>query len=930
MNKIYISFLFALSAITSFAQIPDGYYDDADGLSGEQLKTALYHIIKGHNSQSYSSIWTHFETTDDKPNGKVWDMYSDIPGGTPPYEYSFGSDQCGNYSQEGDCYNREHSFPKSWFDDAAPMVTDLFHIVPTDGYVNGQRSNWPYGETSNPDWTSMNGSKRGNNSTSGYSGTIFEPIDEYKGDFARIYFYMATRYENVIPSWENNSTNSDVVLDGTTYPVFEDWCLQLLIDWHNNDPLSQKEIDRNNDIYDIQNNRNPFVDHEEWVSLVWGTNEAPVITNVVYTPSTPSPGQSVNVSAQITDDVSVEFATLYWGLSSSNLNNSDEMNGSGSNYSAVISGQSAGVTVYFKIQAVDGEGLMTETGVYLYTVGSDPNQAPVISNVSYSPSNPSPGESVNVEAEITDDVNVESATLYWGMSASNLNNSVGMSGSGNDYSAIIPGQSAGNTVYFKIQAIDDEGLMAETGIYQYTVESDPNQAPVIANVEYSPSSPSAGEEVTVSAEITDDEGVESAIVLWGYSSSNLANILEMSGTGNQYSASIPGQDEGISVFFKVQAFDEDDLMTESELFQYTVEVSTGTLALPFIENFENEDLGIFNSYSVTGPNETWHNNEYDDNLFAEMTNFNGNDYIENEDWMITPAINFDAYSNEVLRFRSAMNNYSDENTFLKLKVSANYDGVSDPNSASWENISGEANWSSGDFEWIESGDIDLSSISGSEVYLAFQYVSLAGSGKTWQLDNISITLDGSSNLPPVITNVSHTPEEPNSLDEVLISAQITDDDAVQSAQIYYGTSVSQMNEIVSMNSSDNTYSGTIPPQNAFTTIYYRIKAIDSDGEVSYSSIYNYYVDIVDDVENVIEAKMAIYPNPANDYIQVDVRNVLGKIELKIFHSSGLLVWHKEIYSKTIIDISNLAPSYYLVKISGENFSKTVPLIIYSQ
>lgn len=175
-------------------------------------------------------------------------MYSDIPGGTPPYEYTFVDDQCGNYSGEGSCYNREHSFPKSWFNDASPMVTDLFHIVPTDGYVNGQRSNYPFGQTNNPSWTSLNGSKKGSNSTTGYSGTIFEPIDEYKGDFARIYFYMATRYENIIPNWENNSSSADAALDGSSFQVYEDWLLDVLLSWHQEDrslaSLNHKSISK--------------------------------------------------------------------------------------------------------------------------------------------------------------------------------------------------------------------------------------------------------------------------------------------------------------------------------------------------------------------------------------------------------------------------------------------------------------------------------------------------------------------------------------------------------------------------------------------------------------------------------------------------------------------------------------------------------------
>jgi len=175
MRKLVL-ILFVFWASITFAQ----YYDSAEGLKEAALKTELHNIINDHTVRTYDNLWTDFQTTDEKADGKVWDMYTDIPGGTPVYVWTFIDDQCGNYSGEGSCYNREHSFPKSWFNDASPMYSELFHIYPTDGYVNGQRSNFPYGEVSSPTYTSSNGSKVGPNTTPGYTGTVFEPIDEYK------------------------------------------------------------------------------------------------------------------------------------------------------------------------------------------------------------------------------------------------------------------------------------------------------------------------------------------------------------------------------------------------------------------------------------------------------------------------------------------------------------------------------------------------------------------------------------------------------------------------------------------------------------------------------------------------------------------------------------------------------------------------------
>ncbi len=249
-----------LFVLVGFAQIPPGYYDDAQGLSGQPLRSALHDIIDDHNAQSYSSMWGHFESTDNKGSNTVWDIYSDIPGGTPAYQFQFVADQCGSYGGEGDCFNREHTFPQSWYGSGTPMKSDFFHVYPTDGYVNGQRSNDPYGEVDIPFWTSTNGSMSGPNVSPGYSGNVFEPIDEYKGDLARNYFYMLTRYMDISGSWRSPMlSNGD--LSG--------WATNLLLVWHQNDPVSTKELNRNNAVHDIQDNRNPFIDHPEWVDEIW-------------------------------------------------------------------------------------------------------------------------------------------------------------------------------------------------------------------------------------------------------------------------------------------------------------------------------------------------------------------------------------------------------------------------------------------------------------------------------------------------------------------------------------------------------------------------------------------------------------------------------------------------------------------------------------
>jgi len=290
------SFLFCFAIIFTFrivAQIPPGYYDPAAGQTGLPLKIALHNIIKNHTSVTYASLLTHFQTTDVQQNGNVWDMYSDVPGGVPPYQFLFGQN-CGNYSGEGDCYNREHSWPSSWFGDATPMYTDMFHLYPTDGYVNNRRSNYPFGDVGTVTWTSLNGSKLGGCSDAGYSGIVFEPIDSFKGDFARSIFYMSVRYFTEDSGWPGSTM--------TTGAEINSWAIAVLKTWNDLDPVSQKEVNRNNIVYTIQHNRNPFIDHPEWIDSVWtmptAIYEESLTDKFIILPNPSSGFFSINCSQQ--------------------------------------------------------------------------------------------------------------------------------------------------------------------------------------------------------------------------------------------------------------------------------------------------------------------------------------------------------------------------------------------------------------------------------------------------------------------------------------------------------------------------------------------------------------------------------------------------------------------------------------------------------
>ena len=248
----------------------DRYYDmgKLQNLKGQALKTQLHKLTEQtHHAQSYGALISAYLEGDrdnhyDK-DGSVVDLYSENAKGSDPYNFFNYGDKCGSYRGEGDCFNREHLFPQSAFRKASPMRSDYFHVFPSDGKVNGERGNNPFGEVTDVTWTSKNGSKLGKNRSTGYSGYFFEPIDEFKGDVARALLYFAIRYENRIRSFDH------AMLDGSDDKVYKSAFLNFLLKWHKQDPVNDFERQRNDYGEKFQGNRNPLIDHPEFVSQIW-------------------------------------------------------------------------------------------------------------------------------------------------------------------------------------------------------------------------------------------------------------------------------------------------------------------------------------------------------------------------------------------------------------------------------------------------------------------------------------------------------------------------------------------------------------------------------------------------------------------------------------------------------------------------------------
>lgn len=350
MKKSFSLLLAVLFVGIINAQIPSGYYDGTSGLTGAALKTKLSQIISsGVQDKGYDGLYTGYPTTDTdhyyENDGSVLDMYSENPTGTDPYTYRHGVKKCGNYSVEGDCYNREHVIPQSFFNQKRPMVSDIHHVRPTDGKVNGMRSNYPFGKVGNASYTSKNGSKVGPSASSGYGGTVFEPIDEFKGDIARMIFYFVTRYESQLSGFSTGN-----LLGGSAFPGLQTWERDVLLEWATQDPVSPSETERNNAAYVFQKNRNPFIDHPEWVQQIWGTQntdtQAPTAPTNLAVASVST--TSVNLTwAASTDNIAVAYYKIY-------VNGNFHSNSS--SVSATVGGLTQGTTYNFYVTAADAAG----------------------------------------------------------------------------------------------------------------------------------------------------------------------------------------------------------------------------------------------------------------------------------------------------------------------------------------------------------------------------------------------------------------------------------------------------------------------------------------------------------------------------------------------------------------------------------------------
>lgn len=887
MKRILLLSVMIMLTQSIFAEIPTGYYDSADGLTGEALKNALHDIIDGHTVKSYSDLWTILKETDEDPNNT--DNFILIyTGQSIPKTFVYPA------------FNREHVWAKShgFPNESDYGYTDAHHLRPSDVDVNSARGNLDFD----------NGGTLVSGTTDCYSdGDSWEPRDEVKGDIARMMFYMVVRYEG------NGGTNDDYDLElvdyvGTSGTEFGK--LSTLLEWHNNDPVDEMDIQRNEVVYSYQNNRNPFIDHPEYVAKIWG-GAGVFISNVVQNPTAPKSTDLVNVTADITSaDATITTANLKWGTTAGVYGNTIVMSNSGDSYSASIPAQNDGTTVYYIIEAEDDNAETASTEEYSYMVDDNPpiellnedfESCPATGWVAYSVASnrdwtcESGYQSVNAYGgdepsddwlispsqdldSYTDEILTFSSWTRFNDTyypAIELKYSTDYTGSGDPASANWTTLSAtwsaedsqswtesgnidvsgisGAQVYFAFHYTSSgtgSGTSAFWEIDDVKItgkEGASNNVPAISNIQILPSSPTDADNVTVTATITDSDGtVSSAKIKWGTSTGVYSNEVTMTKLAGDYSGEIPVQTEGTTVYFVIEATDNEAESNTSSENSYTVQSSSVSSEI-FFEDFETStedqiiDINGWTTYIQVGTR-TWEGRLYLSNKYAQMSAYQSGE-ASNITWLITPEIDLTNSISSTFSFKSK-DGYNNGDP-LEVFISTDFSGTGDPNSANWTQLNPTiATGTSSGYatNFTESGDVDITDYCGNNVYIAYVYTGGDPSlTTTIQIDDILII--GEENQNPTVTNVSNDPTTPLQNEDVTISATITDDGTITSTKIKWGTSSGTYNNVDTLTylGSNDIFTGVISAQPAETTVYYLIEAKDNLGGSFRSDEYTYTV-----------------------------------------------------------------------------------------
>ena len=418
IKKIYLFALLGFAGKMATAQIPSGYYDAATGLNCASLKTTLATIVtNGHASLVYGQLddiqMPVVDTirTDDGSSFMTWDVYSNNNSGPEPFTFSMAQSAAGGFcggttpAVEGVCWNKEHLFPRAWFRNSdgtypSPTQADLFIVRPADSKINSRRAGYPYATIGSPTYQfpiagqfatypmppNPTLDKMGpSNATNVTIPIAFEPSDAIKGDIARSYFYIATRYESVLSTWVTTNSGNGVekVIDAanTFYPSFNLPYLAMLYQWHLNDPVDTRESHRNDLVYSQQNNRDPYIDHPEYAALVWQcTGVIPVtITDFVASKD----NESVFLKWYATYESNFSRFDIERSTDGINFNKIGEVTGRNlANYNYADNDLPRRPVLYYRLKMIDDNGRFTYSKIIAIRLGNYFSNALVYPNPS--------------------------------------------------------------------------------------------------------------------------------------------------------------------------------------------------------------------------------------------------------------------------------------------------------------------------------------------------------------------------------------------------------------------------------------------------------------------------------------------------------------------------------------------------------------------
>jgi endonuclease I len=902
MKKLILFTIGILLLNSVYADIPIGYYDSANGLSEEALKSALHNIIDDHTVKTYGDARYILDESDVDP-----DNSSNLI-------LLYTGNSISNNWDGGASWNREHVWSKSHgFPDEGEDVaySDLHNLKPAHPTVNTDRSDKDFEEGGTPHSIATECNETSN---------TWEPRDEVKGDVARIMLYMTVRYEGDA----TNEVDLELVEEITSYPNPEFGILSTLLQWHINDPVDEFERNRNDVIYSKQNNRNPFIDHPEYVSKIWGgefTNPTPVVSDVSNTPEIPTASETVSVSATITDDSEVVDTELHWGLISGALLNTISLtNTSGDTYetSSDIPAQTNGTTIFYEIEATDDSSGIATSQEYSYVVNNNPatvildedfSSCPATGWTTYSVSgtrnwecaangyayiNAYGGTGACDDWYISPVLNLDSYTgeyltfsswtgyLDSGYPNIDLKYSTDYSGIGDpnaatwvSLSAVWSAQNSqvwtesgeidlsgivGSNVYIAFRYTSSGTTSNTCSIWEfdniYLVET-PNALPEITEVTNTPVSPTEGESVTVSATITDADGaISGADIKWGITSGTYSNTVSMSGSGDDYSGVIPSQAGGIIVYYVIEA--TDDIAETRQSLENIVSFNTTGNNIPLISDI---------IFTPELPKST-------------------------DDVIISATITDDGSITEAqLKWGTSTGNY--------------------PNTMDLSN----------------SGDSYSSFIPAraedTHIYFVIYAVDNAG-GSEQSSEN-----DYLVNNPPTIENITFDPTTPTQNDDVAVSASIFDENGtIQSAVLKYKVGDGSYNNI-DMYVSGSKRKGVIPKQEIGAVVTFSITATDNYGGEVASSSGSYTVSDASGINDISLNEVTFYPNPANDELNISVNNYSGELDIQVYNIIGSLVYSEKsnINNNHKISLSEIESGIYFIKITYGGFSNTQKFII---